>query len=487
MRNLFILLFIVFSTTAFAQVGIGTAFPDPSSILDIQSTDQGLLVPRMTSLQRLDIDNPAKGLIIFDTDLDLFYFFDSLEWLPLGAQVMRTKYKLVQDIDDLAEELTGGKYILQTDFLYEINGAISIDAPIELNGAYIEGVDTGSDILINNSGGALFTGSTVGSLRNLTISANNQEVFDVTGDGSGLMVVNNCIFAGASALGTLSNLQTVFFSITQYVGNQNGFELSNLSTLLMTSIFWTASNAGTFMSLSGDFNNLQIGNGRIESDSGETGIDVSGNPTINNAASLSQLSFVGAGSPVKGYTAGSYDGYFFTKDWDVNCAGIPEETDAVSVGDINFNYTAGGGATTSFDVLGNRTPKKLSGATTSNNLFRFEATGDNRVIYKGKRKRFFNISASASFEGSAPGDRYIFYIARGKAGATTPTVISETGSWRVVGNLANISATSSIRDISTVPISGVVELEPDDYIEVWIERFSGVGQVFTVALNLTIL
>ncbi|MDD7887460.1 hypothetical protein [Flavivirga sp. 57AJ16] len=34
------------------QIGVGTTNPDPSSILDITSTSQGFLAPRMTQSQR---------------------------------------------------------------------------------------------------------------------------------------------------------------------------------------------------------------------------------------------------------------------------------------------------------------------------------------------------------------------------------------------------------------------------------------------------
>lgn len=51
-----------------AQVGIGTITPDDSAILDVVSTDKGILPPRMTSSQRAMITNPAEGLTIFNTD-----------------------------------------------------------------------------------------------------------------------------------------------------------------------------------------------------------------------------------------------------------------------------------------------------------------------------------------------------------------------------------------------------------------------------------
>ena len=51
--------------------------PDASSVLDVFSTSKGLLIPRMTSVQRLAINNPANALMVFDTDSSCFLFFRS--------------------------------------------------------------------------------------------------------------------------------------------------------------------------------------------------------------------------------------------------------------------------------------------------------------------------------------------------------------------------------------------------------------------------
>ena len=50
-----------------AQVVVGGSVPDPSAILDLQSTDQGFLWPRLNTTERNAIASPAKGLIIFNT------------------------------------------------------------------------------------------------------------------------------------------------------------------------------------------------------------------------------------------------------------------------------------------------------------------------------------------------------------------------------------------------------------------------------------
>lgn len=57
-------------------VTIGTNTPpDPSAVLDLQSTGQGFLFPRMTTVQRNGIANPAVGLHIFNLDIDCIEVF----------------------------------------------------------------------------------------------------------------------------------------------------------------------------------------------------------------------------------------------------------------------------------------------------------------------------------------------------------------------------------------------------------------------------
>lgn len=59
--------------------------PDASAILDVKSTDQGVLVPRMTASQRTMISGPATGLIVYQTDAPQgFYYYDGTQWTQLG-------------------------------------------------------------------------------------------------------------------------------------------------------------------------------------------------------------------------------------------------------------------------------------------------------------------------------------------------------------------------------------------------------------------
>ncbi|AWH73494.1 cell wall anchor protein [Dokdonia sp. Dokd-P16] len=458
-----------------AQVGINTTSPDPSAVLDIQSEVGGLLTPRMTSTQRLAISTPAQGLLVYDITLESFYYYEG-GWQRISINNSRVNYKLVKDASDLAEELAAGggsTYLLNSNFLYEINGTIVLGAPINMNGAYIEGVDSSQDILANTSGVALFQGSP-GRIRNITISGGNAPIFDITGTGSDLLVVNNTVFTGASTMGTLHSLGTAFFSIAQYVNNNDGFDLSDIGSLLMSNVFWTTSNTGTFATVSGTFNNFQMSSGRIEADAGEVGIDVSANPTIVNEASLNGLSFVGAGTLVSGYTTGSYTDFSFTTDWNVNCSGIPTETDDQST--ANFYSTAA--ITTGFSqsiTSSTAVPIVGNGAFDNTELFRFQSNAaNNRLIYEGKKIRNFQVSASLSVRVSgAAGNFYSFIIAKNGA------VVDDSDALVLIENDTQIQSVS---------INTVVTMESGDFIEIYAQRLTGSGTdtLIVFSENLTI-
>ncbi|MEI6765892.1 MAG: hypothetical protein WCM76_09645 [Bacteroidota bacterium] len=69
--------------TAINTSGTG---PDSSAMLDVTSTSKGLLIPRMTQVQRLAISNPAEGLTVFQTDDGCFYYFrNGLWWRMCGV------------------------------------------------------------------------------------------------------------------------------------------------------------------------------------------------------------------------------------------------------------------------------------------------------------------------------------------------------------------------------------------------------------------
>jgi hypothetical protein len=65
------------------SIGVGTTTPNPSAILEVNSTTHGMLAPRMTTQQRNAIINPADGLIIFNTSSGCLNYFYNNTWFKL--------------------------------------------------------------------------------------------------------------------------------------------------------------------------------------------------------------------------------------------------------------------------------------------------------------------------------------------------------------------------------------------------------------------
>lgn len=76
----FTLIFIASITIGYSQsIGINNnhAVPDSSAILDVQSTSQGFLLPRMTDSQRIAIVKPATGLLVYHLNASKGFYYNS--------------------------------------------------------------------------------------------------------------------------------------------------------------------------------------------------------------------------------------------------------------------------------------------------------------------------------------------------------------------------------------------------------------------------
>lgn len=84
----------------FPQVGIDTDTPNGASILDIVSTEKGVLIPRLTSTERdsnladndintvppngVVISNITPGLLVLNTTANGFEYWDGVLWRRLN-------------------------------------------------------------------------------------------------------------------------------------------------------------------------------------------------------------------------------------------------------------------------------------------------------------------------------------------------------------------------------------------------------------------
>lgn len=488
-KNYFLALFFLFlSFIANAQIGIGTVTPNASSVLDITSTTQGMLTPRMTTTQRNAITTPADGLLVYDTDLKAFYFYSSgtAAWVPInsGVGTPRINFKRIRSTDNLAVVLAtelaaggGAKYVLSSNTLYEINGLVTFNFPIDLNNAYVHGLDPNEDIIYRASGN-IFEGSTGGGIRSLTLRAQGGSVFNLNAASTAEnLIFRDSVVLGSSSVGTISGFGLVFLSIIQFTGNTNGVTYNNITQLLLSNTGWFSNNAGTYEKLTGTFTLVEKQGGFSQVDGTAIGFDVSTTGlTITGDAVMESVVYTGSNTAgyVKGYTTGTYTGYNFNNSWNVRSAGIPTESDASAVGDFAMDYTVGSGLAVSFNnsnpsdivKIGSGTPP-----TTYSNLFRFSSDAVNRIRYMGKKKRIFQIAGSISFQVPFAGT-YIIYIAK------NGTVISQ---YKIYGR------GQATNDIVVLPLNASTELVNNDYIEVYAQRYTGsVGNIVVPNMTITI-
>ncbi len=72
-------------------INVNGASPHPSALLDIDASaivgsKRGLLIPRVTSAERIAIAAPATGLVVYDTSTNSFWYYNGTVWIPmLGA------------------------------------------------------------------------------------------------------------------------------------------------------------------------------------------------------------------------------------------------------------------------------------------------------------------------------------------------------------------------------------------------------------------
>jgi hypothetical protein len=485
-KTFLLLFFFLLSFAGNAQIGIGTTTPNASSILDVSSTTQGLLAPRMTTVQRNAITTPADGLLVYDTDLKFFFYYISstATWTPIvNGTAGRLNFKRIKSTDVLATVLAtelaaggGSKYQLSSNTLYEINGTVTFNFPIDLNNAYLQGLDTNEDKIIRPSGN-IFEGATGGSIKGLTLTATAGNVFNLSGNATQNLIFRDCVVVSSNTVGTISGFGLVFLSVVQFVGNTNGITYNNITQLLLSNLGWFSNNSGTYEKFTGTFTLIEKQGGFSQVDGSAIGFDVSTSGlTITGDAVLESVVFTGTNTAgyVKPYTTGTYTGYNFNNSWTVRSAGIPTEADASAVGDFAVDYAVGSGAGTSF--TNNTNPSnivKVNGVSTSTNLFRFSTDGgvNNRLKYLGKKKRIFQVVGSISFQTPAAGT-YIIYIAK------NGTVISQ---YKIYGRGA------ASNDIVVLPLNASMELANNDYVEVYAQRFTGAnGDIIVPNMTLTI-
>ncbi len=154
MKNIRFILATIISIVCFgltAQVAINTdgSTADESSALDVQSTERGLLIPRMTQTQRENISDPATGLLVYQTDGTKGFYYNmgtpaSPDWIGLSSTLItqiadadgdtKVQVESTPDADSIHFEANGTKAMTITP-----NGHVGIGTSAPVQKLSIEG------------------------------------------------------------------------------------------------------------------------------------------------------------------------------------------------------------------------------------------------------------------------------------------------------------------------------------------------------------
>ncbi|MAM28718.1 MAG: hypothetical protein CMC13_06810 [Flavobacteriaceae bacterium] len=87
-----VIVFLFLSFFVTAQVGINTTAPNAHAALDIQATNAGILIPRLTNSQRLSMPN-VQGMLVYETTANAFFYNNGSQWIEMAtlASINRTQ------------------------------------------------------------------------------------------------------------------------------------------------------------------------------------------------------------------------------------------------------------------------------------------------------------------------------------------------------------------------------------------------------------
>jgi hypothetical protein len=156
---------------------------DATAMVDIKSTTKGLLIPRLTTAQRTGIGTPATSLMVYDTDLNQYYYYNGTAWTVFAT--------------------TANYWTLSGSNLYN-NAGTQVGIGTATSGETVaDKLGVGGNIRLIGSDTIYIAQSTTGSAKSLTIRSGYAYV-PIGGSGGDLnLFATNNMPAGGSGYSNL--------------------------------------------------------------------------------------------------------------------------------------------------------------------------------------------------------------------------------------------------------------------------------------------
>lgn len=150
LRSIAISIFLLTSLVAQAQwtlINQNGGNPNASAALQVNATNRGLLIPKMTVSQRNAISNPAEGLMIYQTDSTKgIYFYDGSLWKIIGKRSLvnndvASEIAVVRDVK--ASGVDGGAFASGSWVTRDLNDLRGDSSFITIDGVNTFTLDSG--------------------------------------------------------------------------------------------------------------------------------------------------------------------------------------------------------------------------------------------------------------------------------------------------------------------------------------------------------
>ncbi len=462
--------FLLFSSTFLLAQNVGInnsgTLPDSNAILDISSTTKGLLIPRMTTVQRDAIATPPIGLQVFNLTTNTIDIYKSTGWASAAfTQPAATNLVYVSALADLPAP-SGTAILLDATKMYVFSGFVDISPNyLNLNGAGLRGNDPGKDGVMSTVAGGVLRSTAVNVyIENLAVipASGTTKAYDFA-DATGTKYCN--LFSGCSVVeigipslgvGQISGFKATTIN-KNYWNCKDGIKVTGTMGKFVTSLtLITGITAGSGIEfLAGaTINDVDLSNNYFIY-TGQIGVKSNVGTDVGNGRMTTNM-FQDVTTLLSGFNS-------YTFGWEMQQnTGIPNTIS------FAYCYQSGNATATTFPSAG--TFVKVVGTTTALTSQKFAVT-NNRFTYTGKRNIETKVVAILGAPAPATGSNYTIAIAKNGTVIPAPT-----------SSLGPISNNQGFQIVLSIEVS----LVTNDFIEVFVRSNAGTNPLTVTELQFSV-
>lgn len=234
MQKLLYVAFLLYAMSAFGQVAVSSSpspMTDPSSVLDISSSSKGVLHPRMSKVDRDNINLPAHSLMIYQIDDTPGYYYNAGTTLVPLWQKVETNTSILSLIG--RTPISSLPFIITQPGSYYLNQSLTGSSGITVSASNVY-IDLNGHALSGSAGNTSAGIATSAAFHNLTVL--NGTVNNWGKEGINYSNSNTCHFENLQLNnnlrdGLFSGKNTIVKKIIATANSQDGIDVGESSVV----------------------------------------------------------------------------------------------------------------------------------------------------------------------------------------------------------------------------------------------------------------